>query len=67
MEVAERQRDFAGSFHVGSNRNGQGEEEPRRRCRSIQVGEMTEAVPALCGRDARAPGKPSSHDIFPSV
>ena len=26
-------------------------------------GEMAEAVQAWCGRDARAPGKPSSHDI----
>ena len=40
----------------------------RERCRSrlIEVGEIGEAVPALCGRDARAPRKSSSHDItFP--
>ena len=36
----------------------------QERCRSrlIDVGETGEAVPALCGRDARAPRKLSSHD-----
>ena len=38
------------------------EGEPWRRSRLIQVGEMAEACQALCGH-ARAPGKPSSHDI----
>ena len=35
----------------------------RERClsRLIEVGEIGEAVPALCGRDARAPGWLSSH------
>ena len=40
----------------------------RERCRSrfIEAGEIGEAVPALCGRDARAPRWSSSHDItFP--
>ena len=42
MEVAELPRGFAGSHYVGSNRNGQAEGEPGRRCRSIQVEEMAE-------------------------
>ena len=32
------------------------EAEPWLRCRSSQVEEMGEALPVLCGRDARAPG-----------
>ena len=59
MVVAELPRGFAGSHYVGSNRNGQAEGEPGRRCRSIQVEGMSEAVPVICGRDARAPRKPS--------
>ena len=55
MVVAELPRGFAGSHYVGSNRNGQAEGEPGRRCRSIQVEGMSEAVPVICGRDARAP------------
>ena len=42
MVVAELPRGFAGSHYVGSNRNGQAEGEPGRRCRSIQVEEMPE-------------------------
>ena len=57
--VAEHQRDFAGSRHVGSNRNGQAEGGPRRRCRSIQVEELTEAVPGI----VRA-GRPRSQEAF---
>ena len=60
MVVAELPRGFAGSHYVGSNRNGQAEGEPGRRCRSIQVEGMSEAVPVICGRDARAPRKPST-------
>ena len=57
--VAEHQRDFAGSRHVGSNRNGQAEGGPRRRCRSIQVEELAEAVPGI----VRA-GRPRSQEAF---
>ena len=59
MVVAELPRGFAGSHYVGNNRNGQAEREPGCRCRSIQVEGMSEAVPVICGRDARAPRKPS--------
>ena len=41
---------------------GPAEAEPWRRCRSTRVEEMGEALPVLCGRDARAPGWASSHD-----
>ena len=48
LVVAELPRGFAGSHYVGSNHNGQAEGEPGRRCRSIQVEEMPEAVPVIC-------------------
>ena len=57
LGVAENQRDFAGSHHVGGNRNGQAEGEPGRRCRSIQVEELAEAVPGI----VRA-GRPRSQE-----
>ena len=47
MVVAELPRGFAGSHYVGSNHNGQAEGEPGRRCRSIQVEDMPEAVPGI--------------------
>ena len=47
MEAAERQREFAGSHPVDGNGNDQAEGEPRRGCRSIQVGETAEAVPGI--------------------
>ena len=47
MEVAERQRDFAGSHPVGVNLNGQTERDPRGRSGSIRVAEMGEAVPGI--------------------
>ncbi len=56
---AELPRDSAGSRHVGGNRNVQVEGEPWRRCRSIQVEEMAEAVPGL----VRA-GRPRSQEAF---
>ena len=59
MVVAELPRGFAGSHYVGSNHNGQAEGEPGRRCRSIQVEEMPEAVPVI----VRA-GRPRSQDAF---
>ena len=59
LGVAEHQRDFAGSHHVGGNRNGQAEGEPRRRCRSIQVEELAEAAPGF----VRA-GRPRSQEAI---
>ena len=59
MVVAELPRGFAGSHYVGSNRNGQAEGEPGRRCRSIQAEEMDEAVPGL----VRA-GRPRSREAI---
>ena len=57
IEAAERQREFAGSHYVGSNRSDQAEGEPWRRCQSIQVGGgWPRLCQAWCGRDARAPG-----------
>ena len=47
---------------AGGNRMGPVEAEPGRRYRSIRVEEMGEALPVLCGRDARAPGWAFSHD-----
>ena len=34
-----------------------------RRCRSSPVEELGEALPVWCGRDARAPGGASSHNV----
>ena len=45
--VAERQHDFAGSHQVGGNRNGQAEEDPRRRSGSIRAAEMAGVVPGI--------------------
>ena len=59
MVVAEFPRGFAGSHYVGSNHNGQDEGEPGRRCRSIQVEEIPEAVPVI----VRA-GRPRSQEAF---
>ncbi len=39
------------------------EAEPWRHCRSTRVEKMGEALPVWCGRDARAPGGASSHDV----
>ena len=58
LVVAELPRGFAGSHYVGSNHNGQAEGEPGRRCRSIQVEEMPEAVPVI----VRA-GRPRSQEM----
>ncbi len=54
--------DSAPVHRVGGNRMGPAQAEPGRLCRSIRVEEMGEALPVLCGRDARAPGWASSHD-----
>ena len=59
LAVAELPRGFAGSHYVGSNHNGQAEGEPGRRCRSIQVEDMPEAVPVI----VRA-GRPRSQEAF---
>ena len=42
---------------------GPAQAEPGRLCRSIRVEEMGEALPVMCGRDARAPGWASSHEV----
>ena len=63
MEVAERQRDFARSHPVGVNRNGQTEGEPRPVPGRSKWWRGPRLRQALCGRDARAPRGPSSHDI----
>ena len=62
LVVAELPRGFAGSHYVGSNHNGQAEGEPGRRCRSIQVEEMPEAVPVI----VRA-GRPRSQEMPPTT
>ena len=48
--------DPAPVHRAGGNRMGPAQAEPGRLCRSIRVEEMGEALPVLCGRDARAPG-----------
>ena len=63
LAAAELQCDAAGSHPVGENRIGRAEGEPWRRSRLIQVGRWPRLCQALCGRDARAPRKLSSHDI----
>ena len=45
------------------NGMGPADAESWRRCRSSTVEEMGEALPVLCGRDARAPGGDSSRDV----
>ena len=54
--AAQFPRDVAPGHPAGGNRLGSAEAESWRRCRSSRVGERGEAVPVLCGRDARAPG-----------
>ena len=56
-------RDAAGSHPVGGNSIGQAEGEPWRRAGLFQVGRWPWLCQAWCGRDARAPSMPSSHDI----
>ena len=63
LAAAELQCDAVGNHPVGGNRGGQAEGEPWRRSRLIRVGKMARLCQALCGRDARAPRRPSSHDI----
>ena len=46
---------------------GSGEAESWHRCRSSRVEELGEAVPVLCGRDARAPGWASSRDVVAAI
>ena len=60
--VAQFPFDGAPVHCAGGNRMGTAQAEPGRLCRSIRVEEMGEALPVLCGRDARAPGWASSHD-----
>ena len=59
LAAAELQCDAAGSHPVGENPIGQAEGEPWFHSRSIQVGEMAEAVPGL----VRA-GRPRSQEAI---
>ena len=60
--VAQFPCDGAPVHRAGGNRMGPAEAEPGCLCRSIRVEEMGEALPVLCGRDARAPGWAFSPD-----
>ena len=55
-------RDAAPGHPAAGNPMGSAEAESWRGCRSSRVEEMGEALPVLCGRDARAPGGASSRD-----
>ncbi len=48
--------DAAPGYPAGGNAMGSFEAESRPRCRSTWVAGTGEALPVLCGRDARAPG-----------
>ena len=61
--VAQFPCDGAPVHPAGGNRMGPAQAEPGRLCRSIRVEEMGEALPVMCGRDARAPGWASSHEV----
>ena len=54
--AAQFPRDAAPGHPAAGNPMGSAEAESWRRCRSSRVEETGEAVPVLCGRDARAPG-----------
>ena len=63
LRAAQFPCDGAPVHPAGGNRMGPAQAEPGRLCRSIRVEEMGEALPVLCGRDARAPGWASSHEV----
>ncbi len=48
--------DEAAGHPGGGNGMGSANVESWGRCRSSRVEELVEALPVLCGRDARAPG-----------
>ena len=54
--AAQFPRDAAHGHPAAGNGLGSAEADAWSRCRSSRVEEMDEAVPVLCGRDARAPG-----------
>ncbi|MDE2666439.1 MAG: hypothetical protein OXI69_09825, partial [Acidobacteriota bacterium] len=56
LRAAQFPCDEAPGHPAGGNGMGSAEAECRRRCRSNRVEELGEALPMLCGRDARAPG-----------
>ena len=56
LRTAQFPCDMAPGHPAAGNGLGSAEAESWRRCRSSRVGERGEAVPVLCGRDARAPG-----------
>ena len=63
LRAAQFPCDGAPVHPAGGNRMGPAQAEPGRLCRSIRVEEMGEALPVMCGRDARAPGWASSHEV----
>ena len=56
LRAAQFPCDTAPGYPAGGNAMGSSEAESRPRCRSTRVERMGEALPALCGRDARVPG-----------
>ena len=58
--------DAAPGHPAGENGMGWAEAESWRRCRSSRVEERGEAVPVLCGRDARAPGGVAAKQVHRS-
>ena len=63
LRAAQFPCDAAPGYPAGGNAMGSFEAESRPRCRSTRVEGMGEALPVLCGRDARAPGWASSRDV----
>ena len=63
LGVAEHQRDFAGSHHVGKNRNGQAEGEPRAPLPVDPSGGVGRVCARLCaGGTPALPGSLHPHD-----
>ena len=56
LRAAQFPCDAAPGHRAGGNGMGSAEAESWRLCRASRVEEMGEALPVLCGRDARAPG-----------
>ena len=63
LRAAQFPCDAAPGYPADGNAMGSFEAESRSRCRSTRVEGMGEALPVLCGRDARAPGWASSRDV----
>ena len=67
LRAAQFPCDAAPGHPAGGNAMGSAEAESWPRCRSTRVEEMGKALPVLCGRDARAPGWASSHDVVAAM